>query len=337
MLNVTVCTQDGRVLRNPADAELKRMAERGQCNVWFDLHDPTEDELSRILDDFTDVHALTLQDVRQPVRAPKVDNYGEYVVVSFHSLRAQAESQAESFFLDTTGHTAIVGRQFLVTVSASDGSPEASAPMAGEGHPREQWIQALQEGPALLLYRVLSRHADASRTGIEALESALESLGDVIFTEKLSQASQHQIVDDILTAKHTALRLHRILEPQAEVMAQLGRERFPVIPPDARIFFQDMQNRWLYQAALANTLRELATSTMTTHLTLANHRLNEVMKVLTVIATIFIPLTFVTGIYGMNFRHMPELQQPWAYPATIGLCLLAALAMFLVFKRKRWF
>lgn len=333
MLNVTVCTLDGRVLRNPAHAELKRMAERGQCNVWFDLHDPTEDELSRILDDFTAVHALTLQDVRQPVRAPKVDNYGEYIVVSFHSLQAQAES----FFLDTVGHMAIVGRQFLVTVSASDGTSEASAPRAEEDYRREPWIQALQEGPALLLYRVLSWHADASRTGIEALESALESLGDVIFTEKLSQASQNQIMDDILTAKHTALRLHRILEPQAEVMAQLGRERFPVIPPDTRIFFQDMQNRWLYQAALANTLRELATSTMTTHLTLANHRLNEVMKVLTVIATIFIPLTFVTGIYGMNFRHMPELQQPWAYPATLALCLLAALAMFLVFKRKRWF
>ena len=333
MLNVTVCTLDGRVLRNPAHAELKRMAERGQCNVWFDLHDPTEAELSRILDDFTAVHALTLKDVRQPVRAPKVDNYGEYVVVSFHSLQAQAES----FFLDTMGHTAIVGRQFLVTVSASDGTSEASAPRAEEDHRRELWIQALQEGPALLLYRVLSWHADASRTGIEALESALESLGDVIFTEKLSQASQNQIMDDILTAKHTALRLHRILEPQAEVMAQLGHERFPVIPPDTRIFFQDMRNRWLYQAALANTLRELATSTMTTHLTLANHRLNEVMKVLTVIATIFIPLTFVTGIYGMNFRHMPELQQPWAYPATLALCLLAALAMFLVFKRKRWF
>ncbi len=327
MLDIVLRGPDAQVQKNPPHQRLSSCLLENKSLVWIDLIAPSKKELSFVLKDLFPIHDLAYEDAWLQEGTPKIDNYGDYVVVVFHSIQTQ-ESPLQ---LEVIEHTAVIGHRILVTVTfESDGL---------FGFAKDtKWHRndGIAHGPARLFYQLIDRQIDKSREHMEDFEGALESLGDVIFTRNLSTASEHQIMEDLLNAKGTALRLLRIAEPQAKVLFQLGHEHFGCIPPEARIFFQDTHDQTLHLIALTSSLRDLATSTMTTHLTLANHRLNEVMKVLTMIATVFIPLTFLTGVYGMNFRYMPELSRYWAYPTMLGICGVVVAGMLIFFKRKRW-
>jgi magnesium transporter len=126
------------------------------------------------------------------------------------------------------------------------------------------------------------------------------------------------------------------LLPQRELFEHLANDDLSTIPNEARIYFQDLYDHITRFADLAESMRELVQGTMTTHLTISSNRLNEVMKVLTIISTIFMPLSFVAGIYGMNFQHMPEIAARWGYPAVWIIFLLIASVMILFFRRRHW-
>ncbi len=330
MLQVILCKSNGDVIQDLALEKLPRYLVDGCSYAWINLTCPSEPELQSVFEGDFPIHSLAMDDVRQEEGTAKIDNFGDYIVVVFHAL----EVSGNTLEPETVEYVAIMGRQYLITVRYV---PEATGGQEREVLSRTQHMGAEEDlGPAGLLYRLVDCKAAASRVHIEEFEARLEGLGDVIFSRTLSPTSQHQLMDEILTAKATALRLHRTLVPQVQVLAELGHSNYVVIPASSRIFFQDVQDQVHYLVAKADSLRDLATSTMTTHLTLANHRLNEVMKMLTIIATIFIPLTFVTSVYGMNFRNMPELHWLWAYPTVMIFCLLVALVMLLYFRRRRW-
>lgn len=327
MLDIILREPDARVQPNPSHQILQGYMREGKGLLWLDLVAPSKEELSLVLHDLFPVHTLAYEDAWLPEGTPKIDNYGDYLVVVFHSIH----SPSSPLQLEIVEHTAIIGHRVLITVTV-----EREGSFAHAKDPGWHRYEGLAHGPAQLFYHLLDQQVDQSRAHLEDFEGVLASLGDVIFTRNLSTASEHQIMEDILSAKSTALRLFRIVEPQAQVLYRLGHEHFGCIPPEARIFFQDTHDQAKHLIALTASLRDLATSTMTTHLTLANHRLNEVMKVLTMMATVFIPLTFLTSIYGMNFRYMPELARPWAYPAVWGICGVVVIGMLVFFKRKRW-
>jgi magnesium transporter len=121
-----------------------------------------------------------------------------------------------------------------------------------------------------------------------------------------------------------------------EEIAILQREESTLITPETRVFLRDVYDHAIQALEIVESLREMAVSVMEVFLSAQNQRLNEVMKVLTVIATLFIPLTFIASIYGMNFKHMPELERPWAYPAVLALMALAAAGMIGYFKKRGW-
>ena len=121
-----------------------------------------------------------------------------------------------------------------------------------------------------------------------------------------------------------------------EEIAVLQREESTLITAETRVFLRDVYDHTIQAIEIVESLREMAVSVMEVFLSAQNQRLNEVMKVLTVISTLFIPLTFIASIYGMNFRHMPELDRPWAYPAVLGVMAVAAVAMLAYFKKRGW-
>jgi len=330
MLQVVLCKPNGDVV---PDLPLSKLAgylwDEGSY-AWIHLTCPSERELKSVFAGDFPIHSLALDDVRQKEGTAKIDNFGDYVVVVFHAW----EVSDDALDPEAVEYVAVMGRQYLITVRYV--SEETFGQEAAELSAAQHVVAQEDLGPAGLLYRLVDRKAAASRLHMEEFEARLEGLGDVIFSRGLSPAGQHQLMDEILTAKSTALRMHRTLLPQVQVLAALGHSHYAVVPAGSRIFFQDVQDQIQYLVSKADSLRDLATSTMTTHLTLANHRLNEVMKVLAVIATIFIPLTFVTSIYGMNFHTMPELHWVWAYPTVMVFCLLVASIMLLYFRRRRW-
>jgi magnesium transporter len=235
--------------------------------------------------------------------------------------RMQIESQEIDLFL---------GNNYLLSIHEHPSETIDALWESGEAHHQRR----LAQGPAMLLYELIDRQLDRYMPIFDAFESRVEQLGDLIFMRKLHNDTQ--LMDEILTAKTTALRLRRTLIPQLNVLEKLARTDFDVIPSDSRRYFQDVYDHVLRLSSLAENMRDLVNSTATIHLTVASHRLNEIMKVLTVIATIFMPLSFIAGVYGMNFEQMPELAWPWMYPFVWLIFLAIAGTMLYFFRRRQW-
>lgn len=331
MLSALLCSSKGGVAE---DLDLKRLdfhLADSLSFAWICLTTPSAAELTAGFENAFPVQRLTLEDVRKIEGTAKVDDYGEYTVVVFHSV----EDSGDMLSPACVEVVAILGRQVLITVRHH---PEQVLDAESQEEACSLSADAVEElGLAGLLYRLMELSAATSCQNLDLFSDRLEGLGDVIFSPGISTRSQNQLMEELLTAKSAALRLHRTPRPQSDLLAELGQSHFIVVPGAAWIYFQDVKNQVDFLVAKSGDLRELAVGTMTTHLTLDNHRLNEVMKMLTMIATIFMPLTFVTSVYGMNFKRMPELQWGWAYPATMGLCLLIACIMLFYFRCRRWF
>lgn len=296
------------------------------ARVWIDLEAPTIEEQRLILEKTFKFHPLAVEDAINEVHIPKVDEYGNYLYLVFHTLKLGGERMD----IDTFEIDIFLGSNYLITLHE-----HVSTSINKMWHDDYHRERGLANGPARLLYELLDRQVDSYIPLLDEFEARIEQLGDVIFMS--SPTDEQVILHDILTAKSSALRLHRILIPQREVLAQLAHTDLVSIPAESRLYFQSLYDHLQRLGDLTDSMRFLVDSTMTTHLTLASNRLNEVMKVLTMISTIFIPLSFIAGVYGMNFEYMPELNWRWSYPLVWLFFISVAGAMLYIFRRRRWF
>ena len=296
-----------------------------QASLWIDMLEPTPEEYRLVLEQAYDFHPLAIEDTIKDIHIPKVDNYNSYLFMVFHSL----DMGAERMDIQTKELDVFLGQNFLITVRTK--AMATIDALWQEKHHREH---GLAKGPVILLYELLDRQIDRYIPLIDRFEKRLESLGDVIFNQ--NGYNDDVVLNDILTAKSSALRLCRILRPQRDLMHKLAWNDYAVIPSEAKIYFQDIHDHLVRLADLAESMRDLASSTIETHLALANNHMNEVMKVLTIVSTIFIPLGFLTGVYGMNFTFMPELQTAWGYPIIWSVFIAIVVGMIMLFRRLRW-
>ena len=325
MIRVLYRHRSGALVDDLPIAQVPSALRDPQARIWVDMEKVSIDEQKQILSDLFHFHPLAVEDVVNEIHIPKLDDYGSYLYIVFHSLTLGDEPMD----LHTKELDVFVGPNYLVT------SHELPSHAINKmWHKEFHQDRGLARGIALLLYEMLDRQVDGYLMMLDHFEQRIEELGDIIFHAK--PADESAILNEILTAKSSTLRMRRVLLPQREVVAHLVHDDLSAIPSEARIYFQDLHDHITRFADLSESMRELVQSTMTTHLTISSNRLNEVMKVLTIISTIFMPLSFVAGIYGMNFRFMPELTWPWAYPLTWLIFIGIAGAMLLFFRRRHW-
>lgn len=268
------------------------------------------------------LHPLALEDVLNVPQRPKVERYDTYMFVVMRTIRLAddtiVEEQVSLFF----------GADWLITVQErSDGDcfvPVRDAIRSGRGRVREA-------GADYVAYLLLDAVVDANFPVIEhfgermqALESAaIEDPGEFVLV-------------DIQRMRHELLALRRAVWPMREELGILLRDESVLVTAETRVFLRDVYDHAVQALEIVESLRETAVSVMEVYLSVQNRRLNEVMKVLTVIATIFIPLTFIASIYGMNFKHMPELEWAYGYPFALGLMAATAATMVAYFRRRGW-
>jgi len=326
MIRILYRHRSGTLVMNLPPAQLLAAAQDNQARLWVDLMAPTADEAELVLEQAYDFHPLSIEDAFSDIHVPKLDNYSRYLFLVFHSI----EMGDERMDIHTKELDVFLGNNFLVTVHTQ---PMHMIDLLwNESHHRDA---GLANGPVFVLYELLDRQIDRYTPLIDRFELRLEELGDVIFN--LDERSRDQeVLNDVLTAKSSSLRLWRVLRPQRALLHQLAWKDFAVIPADARIYFHDIHDHLVRLSDLAESMRDLASSTIETHLALVNNRMNEVMKVLTIISTIFIPLGFLAGVYGMNFQHMPELDDRWSYPLLWATFIVIAGGMLWWFRRRRW-
>jgi magnesium transporter len=290
--------------------------------LWVDLAAPSVPE-SLILSDTFAFHPLSVEDAMSAVQYPKVEAYDDYLYIilhgiDFHGTRHSFETHDVDFFL---------GRNYLVTVH--DGHAQSIRDLR-EHAMRNPKI--LAEGPVPLFHRSVDSMVDHYRPEVEKLGDRLDELEKAIF-EKPDPALVKQILDE----KRRVAALRRIITPQRDVIARLARRDFVNISTEMSFRFRDVYDHLVRIADDAMIFQDRITGMLDAHLSNVSNRLNEVMKVLTVVSTIFMPLTLLTGIFGMNVTlpRFPggDAQQFWWLFAIMTFVVIGMLA---VFRRKRW-
>ena len=268
------------------------------------------------------LHPLALEDVLNVPQRPKVERYDKHMFVVMRTMRlaegAMLEEQVSLFF----------GADWLVTVQErSDGDcfgAVRDAIRAGRGRARESAAD-------YVAYLLLDAVVDAYFPVIEHFGERMQALE----TAALADPSEEVLVD-MQRMRHELLALRRAVWPMREEIGILLREESTFIGAETRVFLRDVYDHTVQALEIVESLRETAVSVMEVYLSVQNQHLNETMKVLTIIATLFIPLTFIASIYGMNFRHMPEIEWRYGYAWALGLMAITAVALIAYFRRKGW-
>lgn len=289
---------------------------------WVDMSNPTPED-ARILTDVFKFHDLAIEDAMAEIHHPKVESYGSYLYVILHGIDFR---EAEHCF-KTQDVDFFIGEQFLVTIHPGHSRTLAEMrDVCGRNH----W--ALAEGPVALLHRIVDAMVDHYRPEVDKLNERLDSLEDEIFAHPNPQFARQ-----ILDFKSDVSSLRRVVLPQRDVIGRLARREFPLISEQLAYRFRDVHDHVVRLVDEAGFFQDRVTSVLDAHLSLVSNRLNAVMKVLTIIATIFMPLTVLTGMWGMNvdLPHFPGGGGAQFWWVVAIMTLLGGLMLW-YFRRQRW-
>jgi magnesium transporter len=290
--------------------------------VWVNLSNPTPDEI-KILSDVFKFHELSIEDAVAEIHHPKVESYGDYLYLILHAIDFKARehafrTQEVDFFL---------GPQYLVTFHAGT---SRSIQRVAEICPRNDRV--LGEGPSALLYRIVDLMVDNYRPEVDKLAGRLDTLEKEVF-----QRPKPALVRRILDFKRDVASLRRVVLPQRDAVGRLARREFPQVSESLSYRFRDVHDHLVRLSDEAMYFQDRITSLLDAHLSNVSNQLNGIMKVLTIISTIFMPLTVLTGMYGMNvpLPHLPggEHAQFWWIA---GIMVGTSLAMLGFFRTKGW-
>jgi magnesium transporter len=290
--------------------------------VWVDLSAPTPDE-AKMLTEIFHFHELAIEDALAEIHNPKVESYGDYLYLILHGIdfRARAHefaTQEVDFFL---------GPQYLVTFHSGT---SRSIQRISEVCTRSDRI--LGEGPSALLYRIIDTMVDNYRPEVDKLAGRLDKLEKEVF-----ERPRHTLVKRILDFKRDVASLRRVVIPQRDAIAGLARREFPQISEALSYRFRDVHDHVVRLSDEAIYFQDRISSLLDAHLSNVSNQLNGVMKVLTIISTIFMPMTVLTGLYGMNVTlpHLPG-GDPAAFWWILGIMAAITTVMLVFFRRKGW-
>jgi magnesium transporter len=288
--------------------------------TWINVDGLGDMSVLQRLGEIYNLHKLALEDALNLDQRAKVEQYGQhlFIVARMASWLEKLETEQISIFL---------GDGVVITFQETYG--DCLDPIRERIRKKGGRIRSV--GADYLAYALLDAIVDAYFPILERYGERLEEIEDDVLDRP-----ERGVVARIQATKRELLTLRRSMWPLREAVNHLMRESTPVITADTRIYLRDCYDHSVQILDLIETYRELESGLMEIYLSSVSYRLNEVMKVLTIISTIFIPLTFVTSLYGMNFKHMPELETWWAYPAVLLVMSVIALAMLMFFRRKGW-
>lgn len=290
---------------------------------WINIDGIHEAKIIKKLGEDFDLHPLTLEDIMNPRQRPKVEKFDHYIfiVLKMLSYNEQEEKvQEEQICL-------ILGENYVLSFQEKEGdifNPVRDRISSGLGRIRKR-------GPDYLAYSIIDVVVDHYFLILENLGNKVEQLED-----SLTGEPDESILQKIHSLKREMILLRKSVWPLREMINGLERTESPLIKKETLRFFRDVYDHTIQVIDTIETYRDMIFSMHDTYLSTISNRMNEVMKVLTIIATIFIPLTFIAGIYGMNFEFMPELKWRFAYFGVWGIMLLVTLGMILYFRNKKW-
>ena len=293
--------------------------------LWLDFCDEPAASCEPILREVFGFHPLAVADALEESHVPRVDDWGKYLYINLHAITFDQQSEEP---LSTAELDVFLGRNYLVTYHAQPIAGLAAAWKACERDERH-----LERGTGYLLHRLADEMATNTIVVVEEIDDAIDAIEDQVFGDPTPSTLQ-----EIFTMKRALLRLRRIMAPQREVLNKLARGDFAVVSSDDRIYFRDVYDHLVRLHDITENLRDLVGSALDSYLSVVNNRMNEVMKVLTVITTLFMPLSFLAGFFGMNFFQPAVPLEAWTSRTAFWLMLvtmvLAPLGMAIFMRRR---
>lgn len=288
--------------------------------TWININGLGHLETLKTVRDTLSLHPLLLEDVIRPFQRPKVEEYESQLFIILRVVHPETPHETEQFCM-------VLDRNFLVTFQEYSGDEFNDV----RRRIRKDGSRLRQEGTDYLTYALLDAAVDSYFPTLEKVGDTLEEIEETVLT-----SDDASMLESIHENKRHLVTLRRSAWSQREMLGQLQRSETTLFTDETRLYLRDVYDHGIRILDIIETYREMANNLMDLHMTTISNRMNEIMKVLTIIATIFIPLTFIAGIYGMNFEYMPELTVWWAYPVIWGVMLTIAGGLLVYFRRKDW-
>lgn len=290
---------------------------------WININGLNNTNEIEKIGDHYGLHPLILEDIVNTSQRPKIDEYESYLFIVVKMLYYDKDdlivSEQVSF---------VLGSNYVLSFQEADGDVFDSV----RDRIRAKKGRIRNLGPDYLLYALIDSVVDHYYEIIETMGNKIEELEDHLF----SGNPKEEITAEIQSLKREVLRVRKAIFPLREVINRIEKIEHKLIHKKTIHFFRDIYDHIVQVSENIDIYREMIWGLMDMYMTTISNKMNEVMKVLTIIATIFIPLTFIAGIYGMNFNNMPELQYKYSYFILWGIMLILFIGMLFYFKRKKW-
>jgi len=313
------------------EAEARTAAEclkhtKGKKTAWINVNGLENGKLLEELASSFGLHPLVSEDIVYTGQRPKMEDYDDYlyIVVKMISYNEKAGR------LDSEQVSMVLGRNYVISIQEKEGDlfdKVRERIRKGKGRIRRMGVD-------FLAYSLLDMIVDNYFVILEKLGEKIEKMEDAVVRDPSPRMLQR-----IRHLRREMLTLRKSVWPLRELLLSLEREsasKDALVSKETAVYLRDVYDHTIQVIDTTETYRDTVSGMVDIYLSSLSHRLNEVMKVLTIIGTIFIPLTFITGVYGMNFWYMPELESPLGYPAALALMLAIALGMLLYFRKKKW-
>lgn len=308
--------------------QMKEALNDASSLLWMDLQDIDDEDID-ILTSVFNIHPLTIEDFIMPNARPKIENFGDYLYLIMFALESNPTNQKNGTHrekINTVELDFCLGRNFLITFH--------NAPISGLtacGDRVRKQSPTMMHGADMLLYSILDTCVDTYFPIITEFDNMVDEMSDELFKEPSQKTLKR-----IYMIKNEILHLRRAIGPQADVASLIVRGDFPLIAQSNIIYFRNIYDNLVRLNDVIGASRDVITGAMEAYVSIVSNRLNEIMKTLTVITTIMMPLTLIASIYGMNFKHMPELESKFGYPFVLSLMVVLTSSMLIFFKRRKW-
>lgn len=291
--------------------------------TWINIDGVHDSEVVSKLGTHFGIHPLILEDIMTTAQRPKMEDMGDYIYIVLSMLSLTGEKKE----VESEQVSLILGRNVVISFQESGGDvfdAVRNRIRTGKGHVRKM-------GPDYLTYALIDAVVDNYFIVLEKLGEPVEGI-----EEELMGHPGRETLHKIHVLKREMIYLRKSVWPLRDVISGLERAESDLIRESTGIFLRDVYDHTIQVIDTVETYRDMFSGMLDIYLSSVSNRMNEVMKVLTIITTIFIPITFIAGIYGMNFKYMPELEWRWGYFLSLTLMLAIGLLMVILFKRKRW-
>lgn len=291
---------------------------------WLDIQGLGSEDILKQIGQIFKLHPLLLEDVVNVPQRPKVEDYNEQLIIIVHLVQPKPEE--DGFYSEQVSF--VLGKNYLLTFQ-EEPNHDCFNPVRDRLKNNKGKIR--QSGVDYLTYLLLDTIIDSFFPVLEDYGERIEELeNEVVFNPN------HRTLEKIYKIRRELLALRRAIWPQQSVITTLMRSGSKLMSSDVEIYFRDCYDHVIQLLDIVESYRELSSSLMDVYLSSMSNKMNEVMKVLTIISSIFIPLSFIAGVYGMNFEYMPELSWKWGYYLCLGVMAAIALGLILFFWRSGW-